>query len=107
MSKRPRIGFLLGDPNGIGPEIAVKVLARPENVERADVVIYTDPAVLMAGERIAQQHVRLVTNGARGASLHALSLLGDDALTPGAATEAGGRVALGALTAAAADARAG
>jgi 4-hydroxythreonine-4-phosphate dehydrogenase len=107
MSKRPRIGFLLGDPNGIGPEIAIKVLARPQNVERADLVIYADPAVLMAGERVAQQHVRLVTSGSRGASLHALSLLGDDAITPGESTAAGGRVALGALTAAAADARAG
>jgi len=104
---RPRIGFLLGDPNGIGPEIAVKVLARPQNVQRADLVLYTDPAVLMAGERIAQQHVRLVTNGARGASLQALPLLDGDAITPGHATLAGGRAALGALTAAAADARAG
>jgi 4-hydroxythreonine-4-phosphate dehydrogenase len=107
MTKRPRIGFLLGDPNGIGPEIAVKVLSRPQNVERADLVIYADPAMLMAGERTAQQHVRLVTNGARGARLHALSLLGDDAITPGQATLPGGRAALGALTAAAADARTG
>ena len=107
MNERPRIGFLLGDPNGIGPEIGVKVLARAQNVERADLVIYADPEVLAAGERVAQQHVRLVRNRTRGASLHALSLLGEDAITPGEATPTGGRVALGALCAAAADARAG
>ena len=108
--KRPRIGFLLGDPNGIGPEIAVKVLARSANTERADIVLYADPAVLTAGERVAGTSVPLARNGDEGgfhARLRPLSLLGSDALTPGSSTEAGGRVAFGALTAAAEDARAG
>ncbi len=35
MSK-PRIGLVLGDPCGIGPEIVAKLLARPEVAARAD-----------------------------------------------------------------------
>ena len=104
----PRIGFLLGDPNGIGPEIAVKVLARPANAKRATLVLYADPAVLAQGERVAGARVPLAREGANeGATLRPLSLLPEGALTPGIATEAGGRAALGALTAAAEDARAG
>jgi 4-hydroxythreonine-4-phosphate dehydrogenase len=100
--------FLLGDPNGIGPEIGVKVLARSANTQRADIVLYADPQVLAAGERVARTSVPLAGNGAdAGARLRALSLLGGEALTPGSSTQAGGRVAFGALTAAAEDARAG
>ncbi|MDB5872351.1 MAG: 4-hydroxythreonine-4-phosphate dehydrogenase [Ramlibacter sp.] len=53
MSQRPRIAVLLGDPSGIGPEMAVKLLSRPVNVEAADVLLIADPAVLESGERIA------------------------------------------------------
>ena len=110
MKSRPRIGFLLGDANGIGPEIAVKVLSRRTNCERADILVYTDPAVLAEGERVAGQKLALARDGEGapgGARLRTLPLLRDAALTPGTATEAGGRVALEALTAAAEDARAG
>jgi len=53
MPRKPRIGVLLGDPSGIGPELAVKLLARPANVERAECIILADPAVLALGEKIA------------------------------------------------------
>jgi len=51
--RRPRIALSLGDPNGIGPEIGVKLAARAENRERADIVLYSDPTILAAGERVA------------------------------------------------------
>jgi 4-hydroxythreonine-4-phosphate dehydrogenase len=51
--RRPRIGVLLGDPSGIGPEVVVKLLARPQNYDRADVVMLTDPAIQAAGETVA------------------------------------------------------
>jgi 4-hydroxythreonine-4-phosphate dehydrogenase len=101
---RPRIAFLLGDPNGIGPEIGVKVLARPENAQRADIVVLTDPAMLEAGERVAG--VRVPRDGA-APKIASLSLLNGNALTPGEATLAGGRAALSALTVAAEEARVG
>ena len=39
---RPIVGVLLGDPSGIGPELAVKLLARPDNLSRADIVLLAD-----------------------------------------------------------------
>jgi 4-hydroxythreonine-4-phosphate dehydrogenase len=36
--KKPRIGLLRGDPSGIGPEVAAKLLALPQTRECADIV---------------------------------------------------------------------
>jgi len=52
--RRPRIGVLLGDPSGIGPEIVVKLLARPQNYGQADVVVLTDTSMRTAGEAVAK-----------------------------------------------------
>ncbi|MDH6592985.1 4-hydroxythreonine-4-phosphate dehydrogenase [Variovorax sp. TBS-050B] len=65
---RPRIAVLLGDPSGIGPEMAVKLLARQRNLDAARVLLIADPVVLAAGERIA------------GAALDPLRLDGPDDL---------------------------
>jgi 4-hydroxy-L-threonine phosphate dehydrogenase PdxA len=40
---KPRIGLLTGDPAGIGPEVAAKLLAEPETRERAEIVAIGDP----------------------------------------------------------------
>jgi 4-hydroxythreonine-4-phosphate dehydrogenase len=105
---RPRIAVLPGDPNGIGPEILAKLLARPANFEYADVLIIGDEAVVAAGARVAGVDVAPVVcrPGALRfepgrPSLLPLNLTAADAMTPGEATLAGGRAALGALTAAA------
>ena len=39
---RPIVAVLLGDPSGIGPELAVKLLAQPANLARADVAMLAD-----------------------------------------------------------------
>lgn len=57
MSMKPRIALLLGDPSGIGPEMAVKLLARPQNLEAAELLLIADPLVLESGERIAGQRL--------------------------------------------------
>jgi len=100
-SARPRIAFLLGDPNGIGPEIAVKVLARAQNAQRADIRVFTERAILQAGESICGQRI----DGA--ATVVDLPLLDGGSITPGSATRAGGLAALASLTAAAQAAREG
>jgi len=41
---KPRIGLLAGDPSGIGPEVAAKLLAEPETRARAEIVPIGDPA---------------------------------------------------------------
>jgi len=107
-ARRPRVALLLGDPNGIGPEIGVKLLARRRNAELADVVLYTDRAMLAEGERIAG--IKLDTIDCTPSalrfdpgkvSLAALDLIAADAIEPGNASAAGGRAALVALESAA------
>ena len=97
---RPRIAFLPGDPNGIGPELAAKLLARPANVEAADIVVFADPAMIASGERVANVKALVGAGADRRATLKPLELGGERAITPGVATEAGGRAALTALEAA-------
>ncbi len=105
---RPRIAFLPGDPNGIGPELAAKLLARPANIEAADIVVFADPAVIAAGEHVAGVRALVGPAGAPGRARFApASPDGAAAITPGVATEAGGRVALAALEAATAAAQRG
>jgi 4-hydroxythreonine-4-phosphate dehydrogenase len=53
ISAKPRIVVLLGDPSGVGPEMAVKLLARQRNLDAARVLLIADPAVLAEGERVA------------------------------------------------------
>ncbi len=50
---KPVVGMLLGDPSGIGPELVVKLLARPDNLRRANVALFADPKVLAQGEKVA------------------------------------------------------
>jgi 4-hydroxythreonine-4-phosphate dehydrogenase len=50
---KPVVAVLLGDPSGVGPELAVKLLARPANLARADVAVLADPKVLARGEKAA------------------------------------------------------
>jgi 4-hydroxythreonine-4-phosphate dehydrogenase len=50
---RPRLAVLLGDPSGVGPEMAVKLLAQPGVTDAAEVLLIADPTALASGERIA------------------------------------------------------
>jgi len=104
MTRRPRLALLLGDPNGIGPEVSVKLLARPDLLALSDVVVFTDRTMLDAGARVAATKLDLARCApgelrfeAGRASLAALDLISGEAITPGEATEAGGRAALIAL----------
>jgi len=53
IGRRPRIAVLPGDPAGIGPEVAAKLLAQAGNLERADIVVLGDRRVVAAGEKTA------------------------------------------------------
>ncbi|KAK7932035.1 4-hydroxythreonine-4-phosphate dehydrogenase protein [Apiospora marii] len=46
--RRPRIAVTLGDPSGIGPEVAAKLLSKPVNQERADIVVLADKSELVS-----------------------------------------------------------
>ncbi len=76
---KPRIGLLLGDPCGIGPEIAAKLLARPDTAARAEVVVLGDREVFAAGQRIAG--VALEVSG--GVAFRHVEFVGREDCPPG------------------------
>jgi 4-hydroxythreonine-4-phosphate dehydrogenase len=63
---KPRIALVLGDPCGIGPELAVKLLAEPETMERADIIVVSGLNVFEDGLNAAGVQVehRLVEDAA-------------------------------------------
>ena len=50
---KSRVGLLLGDRNGIGPEIAAKLLARPDTHEQTEAVLIADPGVYSDAQAVA------------------------------------------------------
>jgi 4-hydroxythreonine-4-phosphate dehydrogenase len=50
---KPRIAMLLGDPAGIGPELIAGLLADPETLRKADVLIIADRGEFEEGIRVA------------------------------------------------------
>jgi 4-hydroxythreonine-4-phosphate dehydrogenase len=76
---KPRLAFFVGDPNGVGPELSAKLLARPETYSAAEVKVFGDSRLL------ANQDLEIVPG------------LGDAALTPGRANAAAGRWVIDAL----------
>src|SRR3546814_19110583 len=45
-TQRPRLAVLLGDPAGVGPELAVKLLAREQTRHAANLLLFADPVLL-------------------------------------------------------------
>jgi 4-hydroxythreonine-4-phosphate dehydrogenase len=113
--RRPRIGVLLGDPSGIGPEIVVKLLARPQNYEQADVIVLTDPSMQAAGEAVAG--MRLTPETASGwdsisfapgrPAVLPLSLIAASDIVVGQSTIASGQASMKSLKAAVGAAKSG
>jgi len=75
---KPRLAFFVGDPNGVGPELAAKVLARRETHAAADLRVFGDPRLL--------DH-----------DLEVVAGLDESALTPGKVNPAAGRWVVQAL----------
>jgi len=44
--RRPRLGLVMGDPTGIGPEVLAKVLADPQTFQRCRPVVIGDAVTL-------------------------------------------------------------
>ncbi len=112
---KPRIAFLLGDVGGVGPEMAVKLLADAAVRSAAEVLLIADPVVLAEGERVAGVQLpvqRVAAADAPQPPGELIAWLADDILKgvlPPArqSTAEAGRAALRALELAAAAARAG
>jgi 4-hydroxythreonine-4-phosphate dehydrogenase len=54
-----RIGLLLGDPAGVGPEIAAKLLARNKDRDDLEFLVFGTEAVVAAGARVAEVELKL------------------------------------------------
>ncbi len=87
---KPRICLLLGDPCGVGPEIAAKLLARPDVAARADVLVLGDREVFAAGQQATGVALEFeeVEHGGRarlagGIALRHVPLAGGDDFRPG------------------------
>ncbi|TKC88031.1 4-hydroxythreonine-4-phosphate dehydrogenase PdxA [Trinickia terrae] len=52
-SAPPVVALTLGDPAGIGPELIARLLARPDAIERANIVLVGDPWLWEDGQRVA------------------------------------------------------
>ena len=52
-AEKPRIAVAMGDPAGISPELAAKLLASPAIRDEAELVIFGDRRVLEAGAKVA------------------------------------------------------
>ncbi|MFT5446909.1 MAG: 4-hydroxythreonine-4-phosphate dehydrogenase [Gammaproteobacteria bacterium] len=50
---KPRIGIILGDPGGIGPELIARVLADEALSSQAKILIIGDSFLLRDGEQVA------------------------------------------------------
>jgi len=81
---KPRIAFFAGDPNGIGPELVVKLFAKPEFAERAAVRLIGNRDVLAGAERHAGARIR------PDVAFEPLSGCDDEARSPGKANAAAG-----------------
>ncbi|MGI6034308.1 MAG: 4-hydroxythreonine-4-phosphate dehydrogenase PdxA [Limnochordia bacterium] len=51
---RPRLGLLLGDPTGIGPELVAKLLAKEKFTDEGELLVIGDRRCLSLGEKIAR-----------------------------------------------------
>lgn len=58
---RPRVAVVMGDPAGIGPELAVKLLADPKNYQKADLFVLADLSEVHLAESLANVSIPIVT----------------------------------------------
>ena len=56
-TKKPRIALVMWDPCGISPELTIKLLAEPETVQAADIVVVAGRSVYRAGEEITGKKI--------------------------------------------------
>ncbi len=95
----PRLGITLGDPAGVGPEVVVKALARPDVRAVCRPIVIGDRETLRetaarCGERLALEvldEAKLAAERRSVAALLPVSTLGARARRPGRPTIEGGR----------------
>lgn len=91
--RRPRLAMSMGDPSGVGPELAVKILSDPANLARADVFVLATEDEIKAAAHEAGVSVNCAPEPGTTAVAAVGSKFGDRSFVRGKATrEAGERV---------------
>jgi len=100
---RPRIAIIHGEPAGVGPELIAKLLAQPDVLDHADIVLVGDKHVFELGQRQAGAewpiHVIDVNRAetweeGEGYLLVPMETLTPEEVRPSEVTEAGGQTSL-------------
>jgi 4-hydroxythreonine-4-phosphate dehydrogenase len=76
---KPRIALFIGDPAGIGPEIVARLLAEPETLRRADVLLIASRASAAGGMRATGARYETGESGAAGGKAALVQWRGLDA----------------------------
>ena len=53
MARRPRVGLVMGDPSGIGPEVLAKTLALPATLAACRALVIADARIIARGAEAA------------------------------------------------------
>ncbi len=107
-SDLPRLAVIPGDPNGVGPELVLRLLARPETGEQARILLVGDRHVCDLGAERAGIDIDLVPAGeaedpwSQGSNivLREIETIAPSQITTGQSSQAGGHSALACLEAA-------
>ena len=99
--RKPVLALAIGDPAGVGPELAAKALADPEIRAAADLIVVGDRRVLARGAEAAGVELDIAScssveelGGQSGTVLVDLGHLDPDSIEVGVASRAGGEFAL-------------
>lgn len=90
----PRVALTFGDPSGIGPELAVRLLSDPQTLEAAEVRLLVTPTELQAACEEAGVQVPVADSPTPGHVTLVTPELGDQPVERGVASVEGGRRAL-------------
>lgn len=90
---RPRLAMTLGDPSGIGPELAMRLLAEPANLAKADVVLLATEAEVARFSSECGVKIPLAGEGDEGEGKVALACpeIASDQIERGVASILGGQ----------------
>lgn len=90
MSRFPRIGVMIGDPGGIGPEVCVRALASGRPQEHGQIVLIGSAEVLRRAARVTgvDLPVTVVSSPDEAAAAEGITVI-DPEVEPGAAFEIG------------------
>jgi len=86
MSKKPKVGITMGDPNGIGPEVIVKALSCAEMQSLCETVVFGDAGII----QLAANNTGLKTN----IKIENCSDFSKDDLNPGMVDKKAGQASL-------------